>query len=79
MLGAEEREYQRCCLLKVSPYLYWCLHIFYVISYSIFSMYILMTTLQYALVFDFVGWTVFGLIWMLFPNAFLGIEFGEKN
>ena len=38
-----------------------------------------MTTLQYALVFDFIGWTIFGLIWMLFPSAFLGIEFGEKN
>ena len=48
-------------------------------SHSIFSMYIIMTTLQYALAFDFIGWTIFGLIWILFPGSFLGIEFGEKN
>ena len=38
-----------------------------------------MTTLQYALAFDFIGWTIFGLIWILFPKAFLTIEFGERN
>lgn len=38
-----------------------------------------MTTLQYALAFDFIGWTIFGLIWILFPGSFLGIEFGERN
>ena len=38
-----------------------------------------MTTLQYALAFDFIGWTIFGLIWILFPSSCLSIEFGEKN
>ena len=38
-----------------------------------------MISLQQALVIDFLSWTIFGLIWMIFPKAFLGIEFGERN
>ena len=38
-----------------------------------------MNTLHYALAFDFIGWTIFGLVWILFPKAFLSIEFGDKN
>ena len=38
-----------------------------------------MNTIQNALVLDFLSWTVFGIIWLMFPKEFVSIEFGKKN
>ena len=38
-----------------------------------------MNTIQNALILDFLSWTIFGIIWIIFPREFLSLEFGKKN